>query len=127
MSDYFKVRTIATFSENSDYSDPEFATNFVDYEITPDEAQVIKIEADTGGTTIETGTYTDLTYVEVVNLDETNYVDVVVTTDSKSGSITVRCPKNGGRAVICDVNPANDIALTANTAACLCKVVIAGT
>lgn len=127
MSDYLKVRTVTTFSENSDYSDPEFVTNFVDYEITPDEAMIFKVEADTGGTTFELGSFADITYLEVVNLDTTNYVDVTVSTDANSSTtFSARCPKSGGRFVVCDPDPADDLVLTANTAACLVKVVIAG-
>lgn len=125
MSDYCKIEAKATYSESSTYQPTKVATSIANYEITPDEGEYRKIEADTGGTTAELGTYVSITCVIVKNRDDTNYVAAAFT-DLGSNACSVRIPA-GGILVIPGIDPTADLVLTANTAAVICEVFVAGT
>lgn len=124
MSDYAKASLTVTYSENSDYSDYEFRTNWDAYTLSPDEGEVRSIEADTGGTTLELGTYASITLLAVKNTSSTNYVDAAWT-DAASNTNTQRIPA-GGLLVVSSVLPSADLGLTANSAAVICKVCLVG-
>lgn len=126
MSDYFKLRIAPVYSHNSDYSDPEFAPKIADFESTT----VTKywstlISAATTGTTLDLVNFTTVECVIVINRDTTNYVDLSYTsagTSSKSRIIA-----GGMFALAGTTTPSGDLVLTANTAACLCEVIVVGT
>ena len=81
MADNFRLNVIPEYSESSDYSTLESIPSFPQFNLTPDEVFGYKVEADTGGTTVECGTFSDLTCVVLVNTDSTNFVDVTYGTD----------------------------------------------
>jgi hypothetical protein len=129
MSDYGKASFVATFSEDANYNDPEWVTNWADYEVTPDEAYTQKIEAViTTGTTITVSQFASLTLFALKNLDPATGNKVTVTwTDQDANSNTQKVPP-GGILVIPDVDPtAANIVITAATAPVLCKVCMFGT
>lgn len=132
MADNLKVDVVTTYSENTDYSDPEWITAWDPYEIDPDEAALnLMVLAQTGGTTIDT-TALDLTdgaamLMVIKNLDTTNYVQVAYTDISTTACVN-RIPA-GGLFVAPMVDPSTGAntgpVLTANTANVRCRVIIA--
>jgi hypothetical protein len=127
MADFLKAEVKITHSENSDYSDPEVITNWDPFELTPDEVLTMKVDAETGGTTVETGMFTTITFVAVKNLDTTNFVDATFRTTGNGATSNIVEIDPGGFLMVSDLTPANDLTLTADTATCICKVFIAGT
>lgn len=128
MANNFKLEVKGTYSENSDYSDPEWISNLAAYEIDPDEAALnINIVAATGGTTIDTATMdlTDgaATTLVLKNTDASNYVQVAWT-DISTTACVARVPA-GGLLVVPMMDPSPAPVITANTAAVRCKVLIA--
>jgi len=128
MSDYAKIEIKFTYSKNSDYSDPEQEITFAEFETTPDEYEVKVVEADTGGTTVELGNFATIEAIIVQNLDPTNYVDATWRTTGGSTNDQVIQVSAGDSLVLpCDdITIASDLVLTANSAACRCRVAIIG-
>ena len=52
MADNLKISLSAVWSENSDYSDPEWETNWDDEELDPNECVQYAVDALTTGTTL---------------------------------------------------------------------------
>lgn len=126
MADYCKLRLITTYSDNSDYSDPVVEADW-SAEYRPDEIIQRKVEAATGGTAV---TATDLDdpiiALAIYNRDDTNYVEVDYTEGAAGAATpTIRVPAKG-LAVIPDIDSTAAITITANTAACICDVIILG-
>ncbi len=123
-----KATVDIVYSENADYSDEEWSTNWDAYEIDPDEAALhLTITAATAGTTIDV-VEMDLTsgaaaLLAIKNTDSTNYVQVGWT--DLSTTACVARVLAGGVLVIPAINPGTNVVLTANGAAVKCKVVIA--
>jgi len=121
---YFKAKLQTTFSENSDYSNPQFSPDWAAFELTPDEAESYTIKVDTVGDTVTTNTrFTTVTFCAIKNMDSTNYVTAVYTT---SVAQTCIIPA-GGMLILPTFAAAGNLALQANGASVVCKVVIAGT
>lgn len=123
MADNFKVKIDGVYSENADYTDPEWSTDEWDaYEIDPTEKWgPSKVLAATAGTTLTPGGFlTTQCAMLFKNLDSSNYVQVGWT-DVSTTACVVRVPA-GGILVVPAVNPGTTVVLTANTAAVLCKV-----
>jgi hypothetical protein len=126
MADYAKAKLEVTYSENADYSEPDFKTNWPLYELTPDEGETTILEVVTGGTTVTTSTrYSTITLYAVINLDPTNYVTATWTDNSANANIQ-KVPA-GAILVVPDINGATNPTIQANSATCRCKVVIMGT
>jgi hypothetical protein len=124
MADYGKVRASLVVSTASDYSDPYLETNFADFTFTPTEVFKVKVSAATTGTTIDLSTFTTVSLIMIKNLDTTNYVDMTKNYSSVNGVSRI-----AAKGILIEQSPgtiANDLVLTANTAACLCEVIIAG-
>lgn len=128
MADNLKITVTTKYSENADYSDPEWETDWDPYEIDPDEAALnLMVLAQTGGTTIDTASLdlTDgaATLIAVKNLDTANYVQLAWT-DVSTTACVARIPA-GGILVVPALDPSPAPVLTANTANVRCRVVIA--
>lgn len=125
MADYFKLALAATYSEQSDYTSPEWEIDsgiWDPYEINPTEKWgPSKVSAATGGTTLTLSGFLSTSAVMILkNTDSTNYVQVGWT-DVSTTACVARVPA-GGVLVIPDVDPATAVVLTANGAAVVCKV-----
>lgn len=122
MSDYLRIRTLVEFSEHSDYHRAQLST--LEATGTPDEWEFQKVDAAVAGTTVELGNYTTVTHIVVENTDDTNYV--TATHVFNALSVAARVSANS-HIIIYGPTVASDLVLTANTAACTCRVWIAGT
>lgn len=128
MSDNLKTSVATIFSENSDYSDPEFITNLEDFILTPDEVQFFKIEAPTGGgTTLTTSFLGAASLLVVQNVDASNFVTVTFRSAGNGATNNIIRIAAGGFLMTTDFTVANNLVLAADTAAVNCKVIIAGT
>ena len=74
MADNAKLSVSVIVSESTDYSEPYLSPKLADYTSTPDEGYYWRIQADTGGTTIDTGMFASIDYMVIKNLDTTNFV-----------------------------------------------------
>lgn len=126
MTDYAKFISRFIYSKNSDYSDPNIDTKSVITALTPDEWEYREIQADTGGNTVDLGHFATVTGIFVANLDATNFVDVQFSSDTDANTVKVNALGHITLANI-DVTIADDLILTADTAACECLVAICGT
>jgi hypothetical protein len=129
MAQFLKAKLDVVVSENSDYSDPELKSNWDPFELTPQSAEQTIVRVDTGGGDVitTTGRFTAVTFVAVLNTDSTNYVTATYRTAGGAAvDQNVRIPA-GGLLVLSDFTTANNLTLVANTAACVCKVIVAGT
>jgi len=128
MTDYAKVSARFLYSKNSDYSEPTIDTNNLTSPtaLTPDEWEYREIQADTGGNTVDLGHFASVTAICVWNLDATNFVDVQFSSDTDANTVKVNALGFIALSNI-DVTVADDLILTADTAACECLVAICGT
>lgn len=126
MTDYAKVTSKFVYSKNSDYSFPRVDTKTQATALTPDEWEYREIEADIAGSTVDLGHFATVTAICVWNLDTTNYVTVGFGSGSTDNVVTVNA---GGQIVMADVaiDEADDLVLTADTAAVECLVAVCGT
>ena len=128
--DYAKLYLKAVYSKNSDYSSPK-ATMAPDvFTLTPDEYIHVEVQADTGGTPVITSHLASVTALVIKNNDTTNYVKAKWRSAEYTGSAVLDnllriAP--GGFLVTTDFTAANNLLLTANSAACECEVFIVGT
>lgn len=123
MTDYAKIQVSVIYSPNSDYSSP-IVNRVFESEYTPSECVgPIRVSAATGGTTVDLGTLTTPTWALVHNRDATNTVAVAYTS-ADGAQVDVLQP--GDMNVYTDVVAASDIVLTADTAACVCDVIVIG-
>lgn len=75
MSDYAKLNLAVRYSENSDYSNPEFPPFLDAYELTPDEYVSQKLDIGTSEVTYDLGQFTTITGIIIQNLDSTNFLE----------------------------------------------------
>ena len=128
--DYAKVHVKAVCSKNSDYSLPVAAMAPEAYTLTPDEYIHAEVQANTDTTTLDTRHLTSVTTLVIKNNDTTNYVKAQWRSAEYTGSAVLDnllriAP--GGFLVTTDFTAANNLLLTANSAACECEVFIVGT
>tara|TARA_R100000656_G_scaffold57873_1_gene45207 strand:- start:475 stop:870 length:396 start_codon:yes stop_codon:yes gene_type:complete len=128
--DYAKVHVKAVCSKNSDHSLPVTVMAPAAYTLTPDEYIHAEVQANTGTTTLDTRHLTSVTTLVIKNNDTTNYVKAQWRSAEYTGSAVLDnllriAP--GGFLVTTDFTAANNLLLTANTAACECEVFIIGT
>jgi hypothetical protein len=92
--------------------------------LTPGEFAFYQTQVLTGGTTIECGTFSTITQILVRNKDATNYVLAAWTSNAVANQQRI----GPGQTLVIPTlaTVANDLVLTANTAACLCEIYIAG-
>lgn len=129
MSSYKKVSVSAKFSDVSSFSP---SRDFAPDDYNPGSGtyrhEVRDVLAATGGTTIDLGMYTTVTQIIVKNKDTANYVEGTFrTTGGGSNNQVLRADAGGFFASGTAVTVANDLVLTANTAAVACELVIIGT
>jgi len=124
MTDYLKAELKLTHSENSDYTSPEWQSNWDDYEPTPDEVRTMKLEVDTSAVALDITDFSTCSLMAIKNTDAANFVDVTWD-DTGGNSNTQRIPA-GGLLVVSGVDPSVNPTLTADTAACVCKLAFAG-
>lgn len=126
MPDDVKAVLTVTHSENDDYSNPEWVSNWDAYEVDPDEVINQKVEAAlSGGTTIGISYLASVTFLAIKNTDSTNFV-TVTWTDSAANANVQKVPA-GGLFAVPDVDPSATFKITADTAVVICKIVITGT
>lgn len=126
MADYLRVGISATYSENSDYSDPETQTAWTDWTETPDEYRELKLQVDTTpAVALDVSDFATVSFVAIRNTDDNNFV-TVVWTDSAANANTQKLAA-GRCLVIPDIDPSATFSLQANNAAVVCKLLIAGT
>ena len=97
-----------------------------DVEFTPEEELHHRVQADTaGGTTLELGMFSACTLAIVTNLDAANFVNVSIKNAAGATVVTkllaLQC------LVTPDIDPTGDLKIVADTAACLCDVLVIGT
>lgn len=131
MAAYQEVTVKARFSDSSAFSPVLPGGLFEPTAYNPGSGtyryEVRIVTAATGGTTIELGMYTTVTNIIVVNLDATNYVEATFRTSGGGGNNQVLRAVAGMPIMTGLVTVANDLVLTANTAAVKCAVLITGT
>src|SRR3990167_611116 len=74
MTDYTSLRPRLEVPTNDDYTRPEFARE-AEYTTSHSYRLIEKLQATTGGKTIDLGNYSDVKALVVVNLDATNFVE----------------------------------------------------
>ncbi len=126
MSDYAKLSLAFTFSEQSDYSDPEYESNLDPYEVEAEGYTVRKLEITTSAETIQLDEFASIYQLIVKNEDATNYV--TATHDSAGNGVTDNIHRIGAGKflVLPDVTPGSDLILQANGASCKVKIIIIG-
>ena len=124
MTDYTRVHVGLAYSENSDYSDPEFKLNWADYTLTPDEFRQFKLQIDTSTVSLDVTDFATVTLFAFKNIDTTNFV-TVTWTDTAANSNTTVVPA-GGFLVLSDIDPATNPTFLADTAATVGKLVVVG-
>lgn len=122
MTDYAKVTVSVLYSPNSDYSSP-ILTESLTATYTPSEYLKLRVSAPTAGVTVDLVTFTTPTVVVIYNKDATNYVSVAYNSTADAHTVRVAA---GEATVLSDVLSANDLVLTANTAAVVCDVIVFG-
>lgn len=127
MTDYARATLQLEVSANSDYGDPYIKPPKWVEELTPDEGFFERIDAETGGVTINTSKLNSVTAFAVRNRDATNYVTLVHrSAGGSSTDQTIRIPA-GGMYYTQDLTAATNPTLTANTATVQCEVFYMGT
>ena len=127
MSDSVRIRMSLEAAENESFSPKKLESNFDAYAPTAGtyRYEVRKVSAATGGTTVDLGMYTTVLNIIVKNKDTTNRVDGTFrTTGGSSNNQVLSAPAGGMFATGSRVTVANDLVLTADTAACECEVAI---
>lgn len=127
MADYAKLRVGLTYSENSDYSNP-IVDDLSTY--APTTATKVINEKLSAGTSGQAWTAAEMTAclgLTVVNTDGTNYVTVTYKTIAGSATTQTQKLVAGAFFHVADWDPSTTVTLTANTAACICKLRAIGT
>lgn len=126
MADFAKLSVAFAFSEQSDYSDPEYESNLDPYEVEVEGYTVRKLEITTSAETIQLDEFSSIAQLIIKNDDKTNYV--TATHDSAGNGATDNIHRVGAGKflVLSDVTPGSDLVLQANGAACKVKVIIIG-
>lgn len=128
MTDYAKFEIQFTYSGSSDYTSPLSDPPAFLSEGTPTKRYENRVQATTGGITIDLGLFSAIDELFVKNLDATNYVAAVWRTgDGSTNDQSKRIP--AGRVLLLpgtDFTLASDLTLTANGASCYCDVIITG-
>lgn len=130
MASYQEVTIRAKFSDDSAFA--TLVADFAPAAYSPGagtyRAMVFECRADTGGTTIDLGSFTTVTQILIKNKDASNYVDCVFrTTGGGSNDMSLRVPAGSFIATGTTITIANDLVVTANTADVNLLVCIIGT
>lgn len=121
-----KAEVKVTTSANTDFSDPDWVSNFAADTATPSQAINLLVSAATGGTTLNTTHFlTTLKGFIVQNTDSTNYVDAGWT--DVGSNANVQRVAAGEFLYVTGLDRSVQPTITANTAAVVCKVVAWGT
>lgn len=125
MADFFKIQTVATYSADEDFSDVRSRSVFSDYTGSADEFSLMRIEADTGGTTLTISHLATVRAVIIKNTSESN--TVTAAGQNAAASAQSQIIPAGGTLQWTDVNASANITLTASGAAVACDVAVIGT
>jgi hypothetical protein len=129
MAAYQEVTLQAKFSESSSLSpSKDFKPDVYNPGAGTYRYAIFDVLAATGGTTVDLGSFTTVTQILVKNKDSSNYVTATFrTTGGGSNDQVLRAVAGSFIATGSVVTVANDLVLTANTAAVACEVCIIGT
>ncbi|MAH48944.1 hypothetical protein CMI37_24160 [Candidatus Pacearchaeota archaeon] len=130
MADHAKIELKGVYSTSADFSSPK--TNFRPSAYVPatgnvDEYFHMEVEADTGGTTVTTSLLSSAVLLIVKNNDGTNYVTATLRSAGNGSTDNLLRIAAGGFLATTDFTVANNLVLTANSAACECEVFLVGT
>lgn len=131
MSDYARLRTFLEVSNASDYSRSDEASTV--WTGTPTQRVVDrKISCPTTGFTLKLNEFASaLSFLQINNLDTTNYVTVVFKTNAGSGTSYSMKLLAGETTVLRDLyitaSAGADVSITANTSSVICAVSYVGT
>lgn len=125
MTDYFKIQTVATYSGEEDFSDVLSRSVFADYTGSADEFQLMRVEADTGGTSVTTSAYSTIRAVIIKNTSDSN--SITASGQNAASSAQSQIIPAGGTLQWTDVLASANITLTASGAAVVCDVAVIGT
>lgn len=126
MTDNLRTSLEITFSEQANFSDPEWTTNWANFDLTPEGAETRKLEIGTGAETIDLGDYSAITQLAVKNEDPTNYVTATFRSVGNGAVDNILRIQPNSFLVVSDVTPGSDLILQANGAPVLVKIAIAG-
>ena len=126
MADNLKIALQGTYSENTDYSDPEFITNWADWELDPDEAHTGKMDVGTASAEdVDQRGMATITLMAIKNTDPTNLVTFVWESSVGAGQ-SVTIAKNS-LFVTSDIVAGGTTTLQATGAAVKVKILTCGT
>jgi hypothetical protein len=130
MADYAKVTVAFVYSENSDYSDPiayrSFSTSFT----TPTKVEQHYVSAKLvgdGSTTIDLSGFSAVQGCIIKNKDAANFVTAAFTSVGAGGASSQKILAAAPPVLLCDLVIADDLVLTADTAACDVEILLFGT
>ena len=121
---YARERYVFEASFASDYSRPYVKDEFSDTHSADDEIAYLTVDAETTGTTVNTSQMTTANAVAVINDDTSNYVAVTWVNNGTSNSQRLLA---GEWLRVTGITVASNLTLTANTAACPCRVLVIST
>lgn len=125
MPDNLRTSIEITFSERDDFRDPEWITNWADFDLTPEGAETRKLEIGTVSETIDLGDYSLITAFALKNLGG-NIVTATFEGAATGGNSNIVQIAAGGFLYLTDVVAVADIALISTGAPNLVKIMIAG-
>lgn len=127
MADYVKYQLTVTHRASADgtiYLNKDFSAK-ANIETTPDEVYDHQIEAAlTTGSDLDLTHFASANYITVRNLDGTNFV--TVTWDDANGDTNTVVIAAGKFMVMPDIDPSATVNITADTAVCICQVLVDG-
>lgn len=129
MADYSRAQVDVSYGSTSALQDPEIERSFTSTPSSPTKNLHIRLSAATsGGTTLELGSFTTILEMYVKNHDTTNYVVGTYREQGDSAAADRTFKLIAGQWLkLVEVAPGNDLVLVANTAACVCEVLVIGT
>lgn len=125
MANYSRASVNISYGATSSLQDPDFDIDLISTPSEPSEFDVRKLSCATGGTTIKYTNFSTIEELFIENQDSTNYVTVTYVTDAIAGSQSIRV-KAGQWVKLALVDDATDVVVTANTAACICRLIAIG-
>jgi hypothetical protein len=125
MADYVSLTATARYSASSDYSDPTIEEAFSYASTTPTSSLNYRVTVlQASDTTVELGSFTTIYFVLVKNRGSYYVTATFASTDIASNK--QRIAASGPPLILTDVLPASDLVLRANTADCICDVIVVG-
>jgi hypothetical protein len=126
--DYLKLTTRIELADNAALNPVKIDETY-DFTVRPDESLKTTINAQTGGSTLDLANFTTVRECVISNLDNQttgNYVDVTFRNTANGVNDNIVRIEAGTTRSLGELTVANDLLLTANTAAVKCEVFVAG-